>query len=180
MAVVCRPGVKDRNANEVLEGACKVMGGTPTLLVTAGSATRRKTPRSRSRDPRTQVEPQSQASGYVGSSDTEDQHNTAEGLDARDPGDNGGRPDGGNTATDPREYPGERASSDRDSKYSGRNTGDSRNLGWSVSLHPFFFSKRRPPPSFRVQLNPGNELAAFLRYSHRKAPTAPRDPSFGR
>lgn len=48
-AVVCRPGRPDRSADEVLEGACKVMGGIPTLLATAESATRRKTPRSRSR-----------------------------------------------------------------------------------------------------------------------------------
>jgi hypothetical protein len=48
-AVVCRPGRPDRSADEVLEGACKVMGGIPTLLVTAGSAARRKTPRSRPR-----------------------------------------------------------------------------------------------------------------------------------
>ncbi len=48
--VVGRAGAKGRDANEVLEGACKVKGGIPTLLATAEPATRRKTPRSRSRD----------------------------------------------------------------------------------------------------------------------------------
>jgi hypothetical protein len=54
--IVGRPGATDRRADEVLEGACKVMGGSPTPLATAGSATWRKTPGSRSRGPRTQAE----------------------------------------------------------------------------------------------------------------------------
>jgi hypothetical protein len=45
------------------------------------------------------VEPQSQTNGYGGSSDTEDQHNTAEGLGAREPGRNGGSDDLGSAPT---------------------------------------------------------------------------------
>jgi hypothetical protein len=81
--------------------------------------------------PRTQVEPRSQTNGYGGSSDTEDQHNTAEGLGAREPGRNGGRPDGGNTATDPREQPGDRASSAREPRWDDRDRtgGENRRPG---------------------------------------------------
>ena len=112
-AIVDWADAKERDTSEVLEGEGKVMGGIPTPLATAEPATRRNTPGSRSRDPRTKVEPPSQSNGYAGSSDTEDQHNTAEGQDARDPGRNGGRPDGGNTETDPREQPGDRTTGDR-------------------------------------------------------------------
>jgi hypothetical protein len=44
--VVGRAGARERDVNEVLEGACKVKGGIPTMLVTAKPATQRKTPRS--------------------------------------------------------------------------------------------------------------------------------------
>lgn len=41
---VCRTGARGRNADEVLEGDCKVMGGIPISLATAELATRRNTP----------------------------------------------------------------------------------------------------------------------------------------
>jgi hypothetical protein len=40
---VCRTGARGRNAGEVLEGDCKVMGGIPIALVTARWATHRNT-----------------------------------------------------------------------------------------------------------------------------------------
>ena len=166
--------MKDRNANEVLEGACKVMGGTPTLLVTAGSAIRRKTPRSRSRG---QGRRWSRKAKRVATSGRQTPKISTIPRRAWTRGTRDATAGDRTVATPQRTREsnlGNEHPADRDSKYSGRNTGDSRDLGWSVSLHP------RPPPSFRVQLNPGIELAAFPRYSHRKATIAPRDPSFGR
>jgi hypothetical protein len=122
-AVACRPGAPDRTADEVLEGECKARGGTQAGPETARPAARRKTPGSRSRGPRTEAEPRSQASGYGGSSDAGGQHNTAEGRGSTDLERDAGTRTGGNTGHASTERARHRDASARGPRYSARRTG---------------------------------------------------------
>jgi hypothetical protein len=117
-AVACRPGEPTRTADEVLEGECKARGGTPAGPETARLAARRKTPGSRSRGPRTQAEPRSQASGYGGSSDAGGQHNTAEGPGSTDLERDAETRTGGDTGHASTEQSGHRGTSARGPRYS--------------------------------------------------------------
>ena len=100
------------------------------------------------------MEPPGHSNGYVGSSDAEDQHNTAEGLVRRDPGSNGGTPAGGNTGTAPRERPGERTTGERVSRYSEREHGDYRENWRRASTFAFSRSEGAHPSPFPPEPKP--------------------------